>query len=787
MRLLRLVPFWMTTVMIAVSMRSAVALAQDASFRGTVVDPQGAVVSNALITLTPKGAPSPRTTRSQADGIFSFDAVQNGSYVLQVESPGFQLWTQMITITDLERRADVVLQVAGVSESVNVSGSTPLNLTQPGMSGSRLGLTPLETPASVAVLSGDDIRDQGTATVAEAKAEAPGITSANSPGNGNNFFSARGFTGENSVKQLYNGMEIYNAGGVVSFPFDPWNVDHIDVLYGPAGVLYGTGAVGGAINVVAKRPDPTETRGEVTLSGGMFGTFHEAADFTGPISDRVSYRFDVSRYDSQGWIDRGQSSSTAASLSFRFDARPNLHVIVANDFGQQNPVDYEGTPVVNGQLVTGLRFQNYNIDGARLFFGDDWTTVETVWDPSAAVSVHNTTFFLYHTRDYLDATLFTFKPATDSVVRTSYRDIDNTYETQYGDTGYVKIHGSFLGRANDVLVGFDANGNYYHRNDNTRAGSSTVGAFNFEPGYYSQGSTYLSTPFYRTHVDQVAGFLEDRLALAKNLSVVVGARSDHYAVNLYTIATQLTTDSSYNPLGWHVGMVYDVVPGVALYGQYAVASDPVNSLPSIPATQQTFTLSKGWEEEAGLKGTSKRFAWTLAAYHIVKNNLMTPAVDNPNVSVQVGEQSSRGVEASGGLRLGTLRVDANGSILKAYFDDFTEVVAGTLESLAGNIPLDVPERTANLRALWDAAPGWQFRAMLRYVGRRYSDNDDLATTLMPAYHVLDLGMRWKATPKLTFDVRLDNVFDDIYAETGSTTQWILGEPRAASLAANVKF
>jgi iron complex outermembrane recepter protein len=54
-------------------------------------------------------------------------------------------------------------------------------------------------------------------------------------GSGGNIISARGFTGTNSVKQLFNGMEIHNAGGVVSFPFDPWTVDHI-------GVLYGTGA-----------------------------------------------------------------------------------------------------------------------------------------------------------------------------------------------------------------------------------------------------------------------------------------------------------------------------------------------------------------------------------------------------------------------------------------------------------------------------------------------------------------------------------------------------------------
>ena len=86
--------------------------------------------------------------------------------------------------------------------------ATPLLL--PSTAGSRLGLTPLETPASVAVVAGELIRKLGVASVIEAKTLAPGMTSANGPGNGGNLLNARGFTGQNSVKQLYNGLEIFN-------------------------------------------------------------------------------------------------------------------------------------------------------------------------------------------------------------------------------------------------------------------------------------------------------------------------------------------------------------------------------------------------------------------------------------------------------------------------------------------------------------------------------------------------------------------------------------------------
>jgi len=137
------------------------------------------------------------------------------------------------------------------------------SLAQPSNAGSRLDLTPLETPASVAVVPGATIRRLGLSTVLEAKTLAPGVTSSNNPGNGGNLLNARGFTGQNSVKQLYSGLEMFNAGGVVSFPFDPWNVERIEALNGPASVLYGTGAIGGAVNVVPKRPDPSNAQSEV--------------------------------------------------------------------------------------------------------------------------------------------------------------------------------------------------------------------------------------------------------------------------------------------------------------------------------------------------------------------------------------------------------------------------------------------------------------------------------------------------------------------------------------------
>ena len=79
---------------------------------------------------------------------------------------------------------------------------------------------------------------------------AVGITSIAAPGNGNLAFTARGFAGPSSVQQLYDGTRLYVGAGTVTFPFDTWSAERIEVLRGPASVPYGEGAIGGLLNLV---------------------------------------------------------------------------------------------------------------------------------------------------------------------------------------------------------------------------------------------------------------------------------------------------------------------------------------------------------------------------------------------------------------------------------------------------------------------------------------------------------------------------------------------------------
>jgi len=193
--------------------------------------------------------------------------------------------------------------------------------------------------------------------------------------------------------------------------------------------------------------------------------------------------------------------------------------------------------------------------------------------------------------------------------------------------------------------------------------------------------------------------------------------------------------------------------------------------------------------EAGVKQSALhgRVEWTFAGYQIVKKDLLTPSVINPTLTEQVGQQSSKGVEASLLVNAGPVRLAANGTVLQARFDDFKATVGTSVVSLAGNMPLNVPEKSANFMAFWDVVPVWQLRANVRYVGRRFADNTNVAASLIPSYTVLDVGTRWKASPRVAFDLRVDNALDEIYADSGSATAWLLGAPRSATASVNIIF
>jgi iron complex outermembrane receptor protein len=758
------------------------------SVTGRVVDSQGAAISDATVTLT-SGTGQARTTRTGQDGRFTFEQVSPAPYTIRAAAPGFDEWRQPVSVGASGATAAITLQIAGIREDVQVTGSAPTTLTQPTPTGSRLGLTPLETPASVYVIAGETVRERGDVSLADARTRAVGVTSQADPGNGGGSVAARGFGGVGSVMQLFDGDQLFVGAGTVTFPFDPWTVDRIEVLGGPASVLYGNGAIGGAVNIVPRKPNPAFRENQIRVAAGSFNTWRGAIDSTGPISDRTSYRVDVSHNRSDGWLERGESNSTALSASLRHQLTPTVTMTLSEDYGYQRPETYFGTPTLDGRVDKALRKVNYNVTDDDINYKDNWTQFKVEWRPSARVRLRSGLQLLATDRHWKNVENYAIDPGAQTVFRETYIEIFH-HQRQYGNRTDAVFSGRVLDRPNTLTAGFDYNFvRFEHVNNSPYGGDSVVGLTNPSPGaFLNLAGTF---PKYRTRTHRVALFAEDRLALSPQLSLVGGLRLDRYDVERRDLVAARTAERTYTPASWRGGVVYSIGPAFSLYGQYATATDTIGNVISNSPARLLFDPTTGRQVEAGVKQLfwQHRGQWTLAAYHIVKEGLLAPDPANPGTSIQIGQQSSRGVEATFGIRTDAgVRIDANLALLRARFDEFAQNVGGVLVSRAGNRPTGVPDQSANLWVTWDAPRDWQVRGGLRYVGNRFWNFAN--TGDVPGFTVVDAGARRALTGRIALDLRLYNLFDRIYATTfydNVEPQWLLGTPRSAEVALIVGF
>ncbi|WP_246733528.1 TonB-dependent siderophore receptor, partial [Methylobacterium sp. BTF04] len=676
--------------------------------------------------------------------------------------------------------------------SVAGTGVAPvgLNLRTVDRGASRLGLTPLETPASIDIIAGETTRLRGQNTVAEAVTQnATGITTVAAPGNGNGAFTARGFAGPNSIQQLYDGTRLFVGAGTVTFPFDTWNVERIEVLRGPASVLYGDGAIGGVVNVVTKKPVFTPIN-EARAALGSDGIARLALDSGGPIGDAVAYRFNISGNRAGGWMaPEGDFRNLAVSGALTLQASPDLAFTLSHDFGFQEPARYWGTPLVNGRILDAIRFNNYNTRDSKITWTDNWTQLKTEWNPSADITVRNTAYRLQSRRHWLDVEQYAFNRSTGLIDRSDYLEIYHQQD-QVGNRLDATFHGTLFGFRNAFLVGFDVNHiAFTHTNNFYFDTSTSVNPFAYDPGLFPANGRAI--PAYATSTNQASVFAENRLVLSDQVSLLAGIRFDAPSLHRQNLQTGASFDRDFQALSYRVGAVYNPTPELALYAQYATATDPVGSLITLSQSLANFKLSTGEQVELGAKGVvwDGRVEWTLAGYRIVKDNLVSTVPGQPTVSTQVGRQSSQGVEAAVSLHLfDAWRVDANLVLLHAQYDAFNQNVGGAVVSYAGRQPIDVPERVANVWLNWAFAPAWEARIGLQYVGETYSDFGNQARR--PDYTLVNAGLDYQVTAASRLSLRVYNLFDEVYAISGNAvdgvgTNWLLGRPRSVEVAYNV--
>lgn len=678
--------------------------------------------------------------------------------------------------------ADKAVDLPALDVQAKAAEEGESDLRTPTSSGSRLELSALQTPASTSSLSGAEVRGRNNRSVQDAVTRTPGITFIGSPGNGGTALSARGFTGHSATMQLYDGTRQYVGAGTVTFPVDTWSVARIDVLRGPASVLYGEGATGAVINVVPKKPFAGPVENHLRLGYGSDDRRQAALDSGGSLSDALSYRFNLNQQASNGWVDRGDSDSLALSAALRWEANDDLSFTLFHDQGEQSPERYLGTPLVDGKFRESLRERNYNVANADIHYNDQITRLVTDWRINDALTANNQLYYIKTQRYWRNSEAYRWQPG-DTVERGDFWRIKHNQE-QLGDRQSFSLDHALFGLDSRTVVGVDYNHIRFARHhdfDNTFTDSVPLGQ--------SGGGSYQSTDSYRprelNQARQFSLFAENRTQLTERLALVTGVRRDQVHLERNNRVDDSRVDRSLTGDNWRAGLVFALTPELSLYGQYATSTEGVSNLLTLNPSQQQFDLSEAKQTEIGLKQLfwGGQGEWTLAAYHIVKEKLLSRETPT-SPTEQIGQQSSDGLEASLELALGRgWQVSANAAFVRAEYDDFVD--GGGDRS--GNRPVDVPRRTANLWLNKDLGSGVEAGIGARYVDARYVDTAN--TEKVPGYTVVDANIAWQVLSDVRLGLELNNLFDRQYATSASSDgqQWFLGAPRSLFVTADYSF
>jgi iron complex outermembrane receptor protein len=544
--------------------------------------------------------------------------------------------------------------------------------------------------------------------------------------------------------------------------------------------------------VIPKKPFDGEIENHLRVGYGSFDSQQQAFDSGGSLTDTLSYRLNLNRLRSNGWINRGDSASDFISAALRWQATDDLSFTLAHDYGDQKPMNYFGTPLINGRLKDSLRDKNYNVSNDKQHYNDQWTRLTSDWQITDSVSSSNELYYLKAQRRWQNAENYNFDRDSQQLSRSGYFGIGHTQE-QVGDRQTFTFKHTLFGLDSQTVTGIDYNRIRFQLESNSPfndvlPNGQPLDLYHPQPGQFESTNPYRGQ--FQSTTKQMSAFAENRTQLSERWSVVTGVRRDYVHVDRTDLVKDSQSDKTLTGNNWKAGLVFALTPDTSLYGQYATSTDGVGGLISLSPSQQQYDLATAKQTEIGLKQLfwDQRGEFTLAAYHIVKKKLLTDDPGNPTLKQQVGQQSSNGLEASLDLQLPhAWQLQANAAIVKARYDDFSAVVNGETVSYNGNRPTDVPRRTANLWLSKAINDDLKAGAGVRYVDAHFADMAN--RNELPSYTVVDATLSWQALRNTTLGLQVNNLFDRQYAQSqyNEGQQWILGEPRSFFVTADYTF
>lgn len=632
----------------------------------------------------------------------------------------------------------------------------------------------METARSVSIETEEEIRDKGALDLADTYLYSAGVY-------GDTFgFATRG----DWVK--VRGLDTPEYRDSLQALFGNYNntrphvytLEQVEILKGPASVLYGQGSAGGLVNVVSKRPRP-DHQNELVLQAGNDDYGQIAADIGGELNESgtLLYRVVGVFRDSETQVDfvGNRNEVLAPSLTWTPTARTSITLLgnfeeYEGDTGAQF-VPIEGTlvPAPNGRFIDDSNyfgepaFNRYDTSSEALtLLADHMINANLTLEVTARRTegeadyhqawpsfiggnryVFNDDGSLYRDgmvpRTFYESDARSEQTAMDARLRADFRTGDWKHEVMFGAHYQdVETENDF---ASAFALGYDPATGQPDDNFGDRFWINL-----FDPQYGDVPSDAVMDNFFvdnppSTTRDQGI-YLNDQLSL-DNWRITAGLRYDEVeSDNGSTVQEDDAVSSS-------LGVLYAFDNGLSPYVSYAESFDPVVGVDAV--TGESLKPREGRQNELGIKyqPPGRRTQVTAAVFDIERSNLPNPS-SMPNApSQQEGVAEVQGVELEALTRFGPLTLEANASRIETQDPD-------------GNRFASVPENQASAWLGYrPSRQGLRAGAGLRYVGESYDGSDDVVT---PSYTLADLMVGYRSGP-WDFSLNVRNAADKEYLAT----------------------
>lgn len=626
-------------------------------------------------------------------------------------------------------------------------------------------------PQAIDSVKASELTAFGQPTLSEALTGIPGVNAS-----GDTRFDGVNIRGFSASNDFY----LDGFRDDMQYTRDLGNTERVEVLKGPAAVLYGRGSTGGIVNRVSKKPQKG-LESSVSAQVGSFDSRRLAADLNGEAGEQVQVRLNLAQEDKESFRNGVTSKRTLLAPSVNWEISDKLNWLVQYERNEHDRTPDRGIPGVNGRPADVPKEYVYS-DTRRDFIDDvaQSTRSRLSWDINDQWQLRQQ--LGYTSLDSQFDNTYVTSVKGDQVTRSRWQQdlkanslISNTEAEGQLQTGPIEHR---------LLVGFEQN--WQERTPKLYQNATAIPAGNlYDPGSLPTYDGAMKLSSDANHKVRGYGlYLQDQLSLG-DWHLLAGLRRDDFTVTSRRNDLNKEETVSVTSLSPRLGLVWNPIEEHAFYASYSKTFTPVGGeLIGITPGDKNNNLDPQHTRlyEGGVKSDwlDGRLATTLSLYRLEMYNKRSKDPLDPTKVILTGLQRTEGIELSARAQL-TDELYLRGGIA---IQDAEQVKADA--DLQGKRPMNVSRQNGELFAGYQSGKqGWFGETGVTAVGDRFADNAN--TTTLPGYARFDAraGYRWQ---QWETQLSVENLTDhDYFVSATSASQIMPGTPRQLHLSAAYRF